>query len=231
MMWPFFKNQKQPQAAEQTSGARVKVGPRPMKFTEIVEGMGDFSDLRNHDCALKFWLSEPAMEALREMCARNGDSVSEVLRQFFAHHCYGIYAYYVMTDAIPNLFKEPEPPRFRTVQEKIPVGKKRVTTYWVPELGKNVMPVKIWIAQRMRDDLQVLADHVDLKLSQYAREIVISRILGHGTLPHRPEMLNAAPLPAAEKWCRGQKVEMREVDHAYFYRHADGESRSEWVDV
>lgn len=51
------------------------------------------------------------------------------------------------------------------------------------------MSIKLWLPKRLRDDLQVLADHTGIRLSQYVREIVISRLLGHGTLPKRPEML------------------------------------------
>ena len=57
----------------------------------------------------------------------------------------------------------------------------RVTTYWVPELGENVSPIKVWLPMRMRNDLQTLAGYAALNLSQYVRESVISRVLGHGS--------------------------------------------------
>ena len=195
--------------------------------------MGDFGDLKEHDVALKFWLPESAVEALRDLCERNGDSVSEALRQFFAQHCYGIYAFQVMCEASPGLFKDPPPPLFsldKGESNKATYEKKRIDTYWVPELGKNVVAIKVWIPKRLRRDLQMLADHVELKLSQYAREIIISRLLGHGTLPSRPEMLEAVPLPSADLWCENRKVQMRQVDSDQFYRQGEGEHRTEWVD-
>jgi len=212
-----------------------------MKFAQIMDGMGDFRDLVNHDIAMKFWLPEPALEALREMCAINGDSVSETLRQFFAHHCYGIYAFQLMNKKVPGLFKDPGPPMFSLNDAPVvvqkpgspsqPPAKKRIDTYWVPELGKNVMPIKVWVPTRLRKDLQVLADHVELNLSQYAREIVISRLLGHGTLPYRAEMLHTVPLPAAQDWCDDKPVEMREVDAKEQSRYLEVTTRSVEVDA
>lgn len=212
----------------------VKVGRplplSPMWFTQLVTGMGDFGDFRNHDTALKFWLPEAANEALEEMAGRSGLAMSELLRQLFATHCYGIYAYQVIVETMPGVFKDPEPALFSRKPDQLPVGQKRIDTYWVPELGKNVMPVKVLIPQRMRYDLQLLADHVGIKLSQYIREIVIARLLGHGTLPMRPEMLMAEPLPTIEDWCEDRKIPLRKAEKNEYRKPPLGEWRSEWVD-
>lgn len=226
-MWPFLKNKSKAEISEQPSR-------RPLQFSQLLEGMGDVSDLGNHDTALKFWLPEPARVALDELALRQGESMSEVLRQFLAQHTYGVYAFHLMNDRYPGLFKVGLPQfdtdirfsRRSTVQD----GKKRIETYWVPELGKNVMSIKLWLPRRLRDDLQLLADHTGIKLSQYIREIVISRLLGHGTLPKRPEMLQAHPLTSAETWEMGGAVEMRQVSQSEFARHGDGEIRIVWHD-
>jgi hypothetical protein len=230
-MWSFLDKEKQSKLQAGGSNLEDKFRPRPMKFSQIVDGMGDFSDLADNSMAMKFWLPEPAMEALRELCAIGGISFSEALRQFFAHHCYGIYAFQVMLAKQPGLFKDPKPVLFSRSFAEPPPGKKRVYTYWVPELGKNVVAVKVWIPARLRDDLQILAAHVELNLSQYVREIVISRLLGHGTLPYRPEMLNASPLPAAQDWCDDQEVDMREVDAKEREHHLEVTTRSVEVDA
>ncbi len=227
-MWPFLRRQKK--SNSEGYPAALDHRPRPMRFAQLVEGIGDFRDLGNHDTALKFWLPESAAEAIKELCERNGDSMSEALRQFFAQHCYGIYAFQVMNEAIPNLFRDPGPVMFSRARVEPPPGKKRVDTYWVPELGKNVMPIKVWIPARMRSDLQALADHVGINLSQYTREIVISRLLGHGTLPKRHEMIEAGPLPSAEKWCDGEQVPMRQVSQDEYWEAPEGEMHTEWVD-
>lgn len=234
-MWPFFKKKKQEQDTKippfhDEDAEYSKPCRTPMRFEQLIKDMGDFRDFRQHDAALKFWLPEAANEALEEMAGRVGVSMSESLRQLFATHCYGIYAYQVMIEAIPGIFRESAPPMFSRRAVEPPVGKKRVETYWVPELGKNVMPVKVWIPKRMRGDLQLLANHVGIKLSQYVREIVIARLLGHGTLPMRPEMLKAEPLPAVEDWCEDREISMRQAEEHEYMKHPLGERRIEWVD-
>ena len=225
-MWPFFASKHAEKAAPTNKSIR-----KPMAFAEIVAGMGDYRDLGTHDVALKFWLPEPAEKALAELAELNGMSMSESLRQFFVLHCYGLYAFTVMTSALPRLFRDVEPPMYsRNCAEDDPPNSKRITTYWVPELGKNVAPVKLWIPQRLRKDLQILADHVGIKLSQYLREIVISRLLGHGTLPKRPEMLVAAPNTAADAWCEDEQVPWREVEYEHYASALVCEYRTQLVE-
>jgi hypothetical protein len=193
--------------------------------------MGDCSDLGVHDAALKFWLPEAAKAALEELAGRYGESMSELLRQFFAVHCYGLYAVHLMTERSPKLFKD----HYILYARRAPddsahEGKIRIDTYWVPELGKNVAPIKLWVATRMRGDLQQLAEHVGIKLSQYLREIVISRLLGHGTLPGRPAMFEAMPVPAADDWCEDREVPWREVAEDEYRRNEDRRRDTTWVD-
>ena len=226
-MLPFFKKQNQKQG---DATLKTPQRPRVMQFQELMDSMGDFSDLAQHDIAMKFWLPELAYLALKEIGDMNGDSVSETLRQFFAHHCYGIYAFQWMTLQNPKLFKDPVV-RFSRGKLSEPAGKKRLETYWVPELGKNVVPVKVWVPSRIRNDLQTLATHVGLNLSQYVREIVISRLLGHGTLPLRPEMLQAMPLPAAQDWCDDKEVPMRQLGPDEKVVHEEMVVDAQWVSV
>lgn len=201
-----------------------------MKFEALIAEMGDFSDLAQRDTAFKFWLPDPANEALKEICERAGESMSEMLRRFLVQHCYGVYATEVMTSAVPGIFKDPKPPMFQRRFEDPPEGKVRVDTYWVPELGKNVVPIKVWISVRLRTDLEALAAHTGIKPSQYVREVVISRLLGHGTLPKRPQMLEATPLPSAEDWCENREVPMREATIQEYLIYPEGERSVDWVD-
>ncbi|MDD1608343.1 MAG: hypothetical protein LUQ18_07575 [Methylococcaceae bacterium] len=221
-MWQFLKRQQKDNQTERR---------KPLTFSEIVVGMGDFSDFATHDAALKFWLPEPAEQVLREMSERSDLSVSELLRQFLAIHCYGLYAFYQMTDIMPKLFKEGQSDsRFSMVAEEPPEYKKRVDTYWVPELGKNVAAIKVWIPKRVKADLQTLAEHVELTPSNYVREILISRLLGHGMLPSRPTMFKAFPTSATNDWEENRDVPWREISQDAFHSYSIGERRTEWVD-
>lgn len=229
-MHPFFQGKH----TEPPDDSESEPARRPMSFAQLVSDMGDYEDLGNHDVALKFWLPEPAEKAIDELARMNGDSMSESLRQFFAIHCYGLYVFTVINQKTPGLFKDPGQPLFSRKRqdgpEAIPNGKRRETTYWVQELGKNVVPIKIWIPTRVKNDLQILADHVGIKLSQYLREIVISRLLGHGTLPKRPEMMFAVPLKAADDWCEDIHIPWMQVERDQYRIAYLRESREAWVD-
>lgn len=227
LMWSFLKKQKNAKAGMPDDGSIRK----SMTFAEIVVGMGDYRELGTHDVALKFWLPEPAEQATDELCGLNGESMSEWLRQFLAIHCYGLYAFTVMKNAMPALFKDASGPLFSREETDDPPGKKRINTYWVPELGNNVAPVKIWIPHRVHNDLKILAAHVGIPLSQYVREIVISRLLGHGMLPGRPEIFVSMPTPAAEDWCDDREIPWQQVDAEQYFAVKIRECRTECVDV
>ncbi len=229
-MWPFFKKNQQSPALAGSQELKVPEPKRRMKFAKIVDEMGDFSDLAINGCPMKFCLPEPIKEGLDELRAKNGDSFSKMLRQFFAEHCYGTYAVHVMLDKHPNLFKDLPSPLFSKTVAEPPPGKKRIDTYWVPELGNNTCSMKVWVALRLRNDLKILASHANLTLSEYVREIVISRLFGHGTLPYRPEMLRSHQLLAEQDWCEDRAVEMRQVEKDNIHWEDVGECRSEFVD-
>lgn len=222
-MWPIFNRKNLGNGSEPT----IESSRKPLSLGDLLNGMGDLDVLWTNDTAMKFWLPEPAEQALVELSKLQGDSMSEVLREFLTAHCYGIYAMQLLR------MRKPEPVlhsgvRFSPARASANDRKVRKVTYWVPELGKNVAPVKIWIAKRLRDDLQALAEHTKIPLSQYVREIVVSRLLGHGMLPKRPEMLEAAPLPSADAWCEDREVPWVEVDEATYLKFPEGRINIEW---
>jgi hypothetical protein len=100
----------------------------------------------------------------------------------------------------------------------------------VPELGKNIAAVKVWIPKRMKDNLKALAEHTQLTPSNYVREILISRMLGHGMLPQRPAMFNIFPTQASDDWSENRDFPWREVSQDEFSDNNVGEVRTEWVD-
>lgn len=228
-MWFFFRRQRERQQARNQAQA-TPAKPRPLSFQKIIQGFGDFSDFRTHDAALKFWLPEPAEQALTEFCGSADQSLSEWLRQFFVVYAYGLLALSALNERCPGFFRDRPPLRFSIAPPNDPPGKKRVYTYWVPELGKNIAPIKVWIPARMKADLQLLADHAEIPLSQFVREIVISRLLGHGTLPARPLLTRAEPT-AADAWCEDQNVPWREVSAEEYRRRREGEVRWHYEDV
>ena len=73
-MWFFFRRWRE---RRQALTATPTTKPRPLSFQQITDGFGDFSDFRWHNAALKFWLPEPAEQALVEFCGIADQSLSE----------------------------------------------------------------------------------------------------------------------------------------------------------
>lgn len=223
-MWPFFKSKEQKRIErikEKLEAQDLESQKRRMlTFEQLLDGMEQLDTLGTHDAVLKFWLPEPAAKALDELSKLQGFSMSAMLREFLAVHAYGLYPVQLLLLRNATIFRDISV-MFSIKGTTVPPGKKRVDTYFVPELGKNVVPIKLWVANCLRDDLQDLADHVGIKLSQYIREIVISRLLGHGTLPKRPNMLASFPDASADAWCNGSDVAMRDGTAAEFLLYSD----------
>lgn len=229
-MWFFFRRARERQQQAEAEAVAPR-RPRPVTFEQITHGFGDFSDFQEHNAPLKFWLPEPADRALNQFCTMADQSLSEWLRQFLVVYAYGLFALTVLHERCPHFFRDQVRLLYSKGNEAAPPGKKRVATYWVPELGKNVAPIKVWIPTRLKDDLQLLADHAEIPLSQFAREIVISRLLGHGMLPARPRLTRVEPTPAAEAWCADQDIPWREVSEAEYRQARQGEVRWRLDDI
>lgn len=152
-----------------------------------------------------------------------------MLRDFLLIHCYGVYALEWLREHQPDIFRDSIALESRVIEE-LPPYKVRVHTYFVPELGKNIAPMKIWIPSRLKDDLGILAEHMDLTTSNYVREIVISRFLGHGTLPMRPKMLDVTSTFTAEDWNEDKDVPWKEVPVEEYRRAEVSKEESKIID-
>ena len=221
-MWPFLSKQLKllnsntadNKEAHNKKNAETSSRKSPLQFEELINRMGDLSDLSTNDIAFKFWMPESIEKALFEISSRASVSNSEFLRSFLVIHCYGLYAFNAILDSNPRAFKwDCDDIMF----SKTAPGGKRIDTYWVAELGKNIAPIKVWIPSRLRRDLEILAKHVNLTPSNYVREILISRLFGHGMLPKRPEMFEASPTVDTENWCANRDVEWRQVEVDEFH--------------
>lgn len=232
-MWSFFRNQKSANRTGYTVPIDQEKRQRPKSMDQLIADMGDISDLAKHDVAVKFWLPEPVKSALEEIrqLTEQSSSSSGFLRQFLVIHCYGFYPYLVMLNDMPNFCKDFDGGRgiMFSKGDSTPEGKIRQSTYWVADLGKNIAPIKLWVPSRLKQDLSILAEHSGLTLSNYIREIVISRLLGHGMLPKRPEML-ILPTPNLDNWIEDGDLHWTEVDHERYLKYPINEIRDTWLD-
>ena len=62
------------------------------------------------------------------------------------------------------------------------------------------MPLKLFLHEKMKADLQELADKAELPLSQFVREILVSHFLGHTVWPERNALWTLDQLNIAEGW-------------------------------
>ena len=85
----------------------------------------------------------------------------------------------------------------------------------IPGLGKNLVPCKLLLPSKMKDDLQHLADQRAIPLGRFVREILVEHFLGYTVWPDR-----FIPIPEEQKiaddWVDGlvESISMRrdEVD-------------------
>jgi hypothetical protein len=226
-VWPFFKHGKK----------NSREGRRALDLEDLRKSLEDYSDLEIHDASVKFWLPSPAADALKEVKMIRSESINEILLIFLLGHCYGFYFQQVLLNKHPEVYRDDEPDiRFSLRQpregeqltEQIQRIKREVI-YFVPELGKNVFPIKLWLPQRLKTDIALLADHAGLTLSGYLREIVISRLFGHGMLPMRPEMLEVAETSIADAWCEDETVPWTQVSREIYDASMAG--RSETIEI
>lgn len=224
-MWPTFKDQSS------DDNKKEEEQRRPLSFDDLVKQIGNFNDFRSNNSALKFWLPSPAKEALDLIIDREGVSLTEFVRRFLVIHCYGLYAFYAMRDANKELFKDiNQGPSVFYQEAPVPSGKVRIKTYWVPELGKNIVPIKVWIPYRLHLNLKELADQAGITTSNYVREILISRLLGQGMLPTRPQMFTPEEAEAGASWCKGEEAAWRQISQEETSQHSAWEDRDMLVD-
>lgn len=221
-MLPFF-NSKRGETAKRT----------PQSLGDLTAAFANSTVFDEQDTPLKFWLPVPVFDALGKLAEQHGASNSAWLRGFLATHCYGTYVVTELLRSRPKLFDEySDGVLYSRAVRRTPEGYRSQTSYFVPELGKNIAPVKVWIARTVNEDLASLAAHVGVSRSQYCREMLTARLLGHGTLPMRPSLLNAAPAVSLSEWESedGKELVYTEVTEAEF--SANGRfGHAETVDV
>ena len=202
-MWSFLKRQNQKQPKDEAPPVK-----RIVSHADLIDGMGNFSDLERDDVALKFWLPEPVEGSIEDMAGYYVVSVSMMVRILLVDYVYGRYALAYMLENQVGIARRESDVMF----SRSGVSEDARPVYKVPELGKNIAAIKVWIPQRLGDDLRVLADHAGVLQARFVREIIIGAVLGRGTLPERPELRAAPSNPATEAWDSDEPVAMREVD-------------------
>lgn len=133
--------------------------------------------------AMKVWLPEPVDIALRQLAEHGFQSRSDFIREALFVYVYGRYTFEQMKLQDDGLFYLA--PR----ESQVLFSRSQNRT---PSLGKNSINYKVWLPNKLRDDLSTLASEAGITLSHFVREALISALLGHSTLPARTIALRTA---------------------------------------
>ncbi len=172
-------------------------------ITQTIEHHG-IKELNVNDAVLRFWLPEEGKLALDEVVKCNQTTGARYLRELFVVYLYGEHELHKMKQQSIGLYYEPPPPP-REVSEpdsdvRFSVALPPPTVDVVPELGKSIVPVKLYLPEKIKDDLQEVANKADIPLSTFIREIMISHLFGHTYWQERLRSWSPAEEAIGNKW-------------------------------
>jgi hypothetical protein len=163
------------------------------------------TELYENDAELRVWIAEPLKVAIAEVAARNDMRMSAYFRQFFVIYLYGIHELFCMRDNKTGIFHPPPLPTLNSQRDEDRVLFSRARTVdYIPGLGKNIVPFKLYLHSKMKSDLAELAEKANMPLSQFVREILVSHFLGHTVWPQRNHLWTSEQLDIANGWVEGR---------------------------
>lgn len=185
-MWPF------------TGRGKQKSG-----LTDLVDDRG-LLDLSVNDQVIRCWIPESGETAMKEVSTQTGMTATKYLREFLVVHLYGMHELLKMQEEKTGLYYEPPPVPY--VDDPHRIKRSRAPAVeCIPGLGKNIVPLKIRLPKRIKDDLQLLADRVGVPLSQFIREILISHFFGQAFWPERLQRWTKEQEHIATEWEQGRR--------------------------
>ena len=162
----FWKNKNHP-------------GENGSVLTMLYEGDRGLSELHHTDSELRLWLPEPLHIALYQTTQETGCQVSEYLREFLVVYLYGVHELLQMRAHQTGLYFVPPP---KSNDDEIRFSRQALSEV-IPGLGKNIIPCKLRLPSKLKEDLQNLADKNGMPLGRFAREILVQHFLGHTVWP------------------------------------------------
>lgn len=194
-MWPFTRKRKQTPGAD---------NQRPI-MTEIIADRGVI-DLSQNNAELRVWLPEEGRAALDAIVDHLDVVRAKYLREFLVVHLYGLHELLRMQAGKTGLYYVPPPPpesSASATSSGYPLFSRARTEECIPGLGKNIVPLKLYLPQRVKDDLQALADRATVPLSQFVREVLVSHFFGQTFWPDRLRNWSDDQERVAVEWEQG----------------------------
>ena len=151
---------------------------KPAKPHAISLSGRDYSEFECNDTTLKVWIPESLEKKIDEATDLLDTSVSDFVRQVLFIHLYGRCDLLGLYERKQGIFSPVGNIRFSfgTNHKYSPVS----------ATEKKTADVKIWLPIRMKNDLAILSEHHNMKLSHYVRQVLTTHLLGN--LPFNPDL-------------------------------------------
>lgn len=152
----------------------------------------DYSDLNEQDSQLRVWLPDPAKRALEMVCEVHKTSMTGYLTEYFAGYLFGRYEVLRMQANSEGLYEPPPMRRSCAMSPGAPPPE--------PDLGKNIFPLKIWLPEKIKNGLQLLADKAGITLGELSRALICAHLFGREYGPSRLMEETSLNASAAKSW-------------------------------
>jgi hypothetical protein len=174
------------------------------KISPIYDGDRGLNDLHGKDAELRVWLPETLKLAINEVAMHSEKTVSAYMRELFVMYLYGAHELLCMSKNKTGIFhtENPSAKQMDSFDSQIRFSRARSVDY-IPGLGKNIVPLKLFLHEKIKADLQELADKATLPLSQFVRELLVSHFLGHTAWSERQQMLSTEHIAVTNQWEAG----------------------------
>lgn len=145
----------------------------------------NYAGLNVQDEQIRIWLPDPAKIALMEICERLNMSITAYLTELFATYLYGVHEVMRMRDQQRGLydtadiqFLGDDPSAGGQTDDDSPAFDEPV-----PEMGKNIFALKVFLPAKLKTGLQHRADRANAPLGKFARAMICAHLFGRDVGP------------------------------------------------
>lgn len=188
----------------------------------------ELNRLDQHDAELRLWLPEQCKHALTELAEHQNNTLAQYLRQFIVSYLFGRPVLLWMKHQQLGLFYvEPKSIELKEHVMETPTLFRRVPTRAeaIKQMGKALSPVKLFLAPFLKLELENAAEHAEIALGRFLREVLYSHCFGHRELPERFRQWSSSEELIASEWESGNN------DHVVFLEANKIDQKSTLIDV
>ena len=145
----------------------------------------NYAGLNVQDEQLRLWLPDPAKIALMEICERLNMSITAYLTELFATYLYGVHEVMRMRDNQTGLYDTHDFEFINADASGIGGADDDGPAFDepLPEMGKNIFALKIFLPAKLKSGLQQRADKAQAPLGRFARAMICAHLFGRDIGP------------------------------------------------